>query len=302
MDTLTDILHDVRLEGSFYARSDLGAPWGLAFSAADGASVHVVVEGRCWLRLDDDRIPLGPGDLALLPHGRDHRLGDAPDGPAAPLAALPSERIGGSVAYLRYGGGGERALLICGGIRFAGPVAHPLLAALPMPLVLRREEGEGWLAATLALLGAEARAPRPGGPTVLTRLMDILVIQAIRAWLDGDADRSVGWLAALADPRVGLALALMHRRADEPWTIASLAAAVHLSRSVFSERFVELVGVPPMRYLTRWRMHMAGKWLCEGRMSVGEVARRLGYESEAAFSRAFKRHSGVSPGSLRRGT
>jgi len=301
MDVLADVLGDLRLEGSFYARSDLGAPWGLAFSAADGASFHVVVEGRCWLRLADDRILLGAGDLALLPHGRDHRLGDAPDGPAAPLTALPSERIGSTVASLRYGGDGERALLVCGGVRFAGPVAHPFLEALPPVLVLRRGQGEGWLAATLALLGDEARAARAGGPAVLTRLMDILVIQAIRAWLEGDAARGADWRGALRDPQVGPTLALMHRRPGEPWTVASLAATAHLSRSVFSERFTRLVGVPPMRYLARWRMHLAGGLLREDRLGVGEVTRRLGYGSEAAFSRAFKRHSGTAPGSLRRG-
>jgi len=301
MDARADVLGDLRLERGFYARSDLGAPWGLAFSATDGASFHVVVEGRCWLRLADDRVLLGAGDLALLPHGRDHHLGDAPDGPTTPLAALPSDRIGSTVASLRYGGDGERALLICGGIHFAGPVARPLLELLPATLVVRRGDGEGWLAATLALLSAEARTPRPGGPAVLTRLMDILVIQAIRAWLAGDTDRGAGWLGALRDPQVGPTLALMHRRPAEPWTVASLAATAHLSRSVFSERFTQLVGVPPMRYLARWRMHLAGSLIREDQLGVGEVARRLGYGSEAAFSRAFKRHSSVAPGSLRRG-
>ncbi len=246
MEALTDVLQDLRLERSFYARGDLGAPWGLAFSAKDGASFHFVAAGHCWLRLGADRIPLSTGDVALLPHGRDHQLGDALDGAATPLADLPSERIGHNAALLRYGGDGERALLICGGVWFAGPVAHPLLEQLPEVLVLRHDErpGEEWLAATLAMLGAEALSPRPGGLVVMTRLADILVIQAIRAWLECDVERRTGWLAALGDPAIGRALALIHRRPEEPWTVATLATAVHLSRSVFSARFAGLVGAP----------------------------------------------------------
>jgi hypothetical protein len=235
MEALAAVLQDVRVEGSFYARSDLGAPWGLAFSAQDGACFHVVAAGACWLCSGDGNVLLQVGDLALLPRGRDHRLGDTPESPATPLAALPSERIGPQAVTLRYGGAGQRALLICGAVRFAGPVAHPLLALLPDILVLRGAQapGDAWLSTTLALLGAEAQAPRPGSPAVLTRLVDILVIQTLRAWLDREADHTAGWLGALRDPEIGRALALIHRRAEEPWTVASLAAAVHLSRSEF---------------------------------------------------------------------
>jgi AraC-like DNA-binding protein len=304
-DPLTEVLRDLRLESSFYARSELRGPWGLSFSVKDGPSFHMIVTGRCWLRIDAERIPLGTGDLLLLPQGDEHQLADPPEGAAIPLAALPSERVGQNAALLCHGGNGEQALLICGGVRFAGPIAHPLLELLSRVLLLLREELEGvhdWLDATLMMLGAEALSLRAGSAAVMTRLADILVLQAIRAWLERDEDRRLGWLGALGDPDIGRVLALIHRRAEEPWSVASLAKEVHLSRSVFAERFSRLVGMSPMQYVTRWRMYLASSWIREEHMSASEAAYRLGYSSEAAFSRAFKRHLQVPPGVFRRGT
>jgi AraC-like DNA-binding protein len=303
MDSLIDILRDLRLESSFYARSDLRVPWGLSFSVKDGPGFHVIVTGRCWLRIDSERIPLAAGDLVLLPHGDEHQLVNPPEEEAIPLAALPSARVGHNAALLCYGGDGPEALLICGGVRFAGPLAHPLLDLLPRVLLLHCDEHEGthaWLDATLTMLGAEALSLRPGSAAVMTRLADILVLQTIRAWLESDEGRRLGWLGALSDPDIGSTLALIHRRAEEPWTVASLAREVHLSRSVFSERFSRLVGMPPMQYVTRWRMSLAMSWLREERMSASEAAHRLGYSSEAAFSRAFKRQLQEPPGAFRR--
>ena len=303
MDALTDILQDLRLSSSFYARSELRAPWGLAFSVKDGPSFHVIITGRCWLRLDGERMPLEAGDLVLLPHGEEHQLADPPENEATQLSALPSERIGDKAALLCYGGDGEGALLICGGIRFAGPFANPFLDLLPRVLLLHRLEQrqeQTWLDTTLTLLGAEALSLRPGSTAVMTRLADILVLQTIRAWLESNMDNRSGWLGALVDPDIGRVLALIHRRAEEPWTVDSLAKQVHLSRSVFAERFSQLVGMPPMQYVTRWPMSLATSWIREEHMSASEVAHRLGYSSEAAFSRAFKRYLQVPPGALRR--
>jgi AraC-like DNA-binding protein len=305
MDSLNEVLRDLRLESSFYARSELKAPWGLSFSVKDGPSFHMIVAGRCWLRIDAERIPLRAGDLVLLPHGEEHQIADPPEAEAVSLVALPSERVGQNAALLCYGGDGPAALLICGGVRFAGPLAHPFLDLLPRVLLLHRDEQErahAWLDATLTMLGAEALSLRPGSVAVMTRLADILVLQTIRAWLERDEGRRHGWLGALSDPDIGRALALIHRRAEEPWTVAALAREVHLSRSVFSERFSRLVGMSPMQYVTRWRMSLASSWIREERMSSSEAAYRLGYSSEAAFSRAFKRHLQMPPGVFRRGT
>ncbi len=307
MDPLTDILQDLRLKRSFYARSDLRAPWGLAFSAQNGPGFHAIVSGQCWLRVDTQKILLHAGDLVLLPHGIAHQLASTPEGPALSLEELPSERIGHNVALLSYDGDGERSLLICGGVQFAGAIAHPLLEHLPQVLLLHSEceqeqqQKSIWLDATLTMLSSEALSLRPGSVAVMTRLADILVLQTIRAWLEKDENRQHGWLAASCDPDIGHVLALIHHRAGEAWSVSSLAAEVHLSRSVFAERFSRLVGMTPMQYVTRWRMHLASSWMHEDHLSLSEVASRLGYSSEAAFSRAFKRHMQISPGAMRRG-
>jgi AraC-like DNA-binding protein len=178
---------------------------------------------------------------------------------------------------------------------------HPLIALLPDRLHIRdADESEPSLRGTLAVMAQEVRAVRPGGATVLTRLSDVLVVQAVRSWLERTAEGQAGWLGALRDPQIGQALAAIHRQPGRRWSLESLAASVHLSRSVFSERFIALVGQSPMQYLTRWRMHMASDWLRTGTLSIGEVASRLGYDSEPAFHRAFKRHVGLPPGAFRR--
>jgi AraC-like DNA-binding protein len=159
-----------------------------------------------------------------------------------------------------------------------------------------------WIASTLRFMAAEAREPRLGGETVITRLADILVIQAIRSWIEQDPAAQTGWLGALRDPQIGRAISLIHRDPARSWTVASLADEVAMSRSAFAARFTELVGEPPMHYVTRWRMHAAVTWLQEENATLGELALRLGYQSEAAFSRAFKRFMGVSPGAVRRST
>jgi AraC-like DNA-binding protein len=188
-------------------------------------------------------------------------------------------------------------------MRFEEPGLHPLVDLMPDVLHIQaagREQDE-MLRAMVAAMGAEALSARPGGATLMTRLADVLVVQAVRWWLDHGAEERCGWLTALRDPRVGKALALIHRRPQEGWTVGSLAKAVRLSRSVFSERFTQLVGKPPMQYVTRWRMHLAARWLREDKLRLGEIAARLGYESEPSFSRAFKRHMGAPPGAVRRG-
>jgi len=157
-----------------------------------------------------------------------------------------------------------------------------------------------WLQSTLRFLTSEARELRAGGETVITRLADILVIQAIRSWIATDAQAQTGWLRALRDKQIGRAIALIHRDPARDWTLPSLASAVGMSRSAFAARFTELVGEPAMQYLLRWKMHAALRWLRESDTPLSQLASRLGYESEAAFSRAFKRLMGVSPGAARR--
>jgi AraC-like DNA-binding protein len=203
---------------------------------------------------------------------------------------------------LRLGGGGAATTLICAAVRFDHPTAHQLVELLPRMICVEASSSPhtDWTQSTLRLMAVEAKALKPGGETVITRLADILVIQAIRSWIDQDPAPQTGWLGALRDKQIGRSISLIHRDPARAWTVASLAAEVAMSRSAFAARFTELVGEPAMHYVARWRMHLAATWLKEEDAGLGYLASRLGYQSEAAFSRAFKRFIGVSPGAVRR--
>lgn len=266
---------------------------------------HVVTSGRCRLEVEgcDDHV-LQPGDFALVPHGAGHRLASESGVPAAKLFELPREQVSDRYEILRHGGGGAPTTVICGAVRFDHPAAHRLVTLLPKVISVQAWNSPelDWIQSTFRLMAVEAKELRPGGETVITRLADILIIQAIRSWITKNPAARTGWLGALQDQQIGRAIALVHRNPGRSWTVASLADEVAMSRSAFAARFTELVGEPAMHYLARWRMHIALTWLEEEDAPLGEMARRLGYESEAAFSRAFKRFIGFPPGAVRRST
>lgn len=303
-DPLGVALHFLRMDGVVYARSELSAPWAVDMPPMpDCVMFHVVTAGRCWLIADgEEPILLQPGEFTLVPHGEGHRIADALDTPSVDFFDLPIEKIGPRYEFLRHGGGGAPTQLICGAVRFDHPAAQELVRLLPKVIRVQAwnsPESE-WMQSTLRLMAAESETRRPGGETVVTRLADILVIQAIRTWIAQNPTAQTGWLGALHDDRIGPSILLMHRDPAHAWSVESLARRVAMSRSAFAARFRELVGETPMQYLTRWRMHVATTWLREGESNVNEVALRLGYQSEAAFSRAFKRVIGESPGAVRR--
>lgn len=303
VEPIGEALHFLRMSGTFYCRSEFTAPWALALPPLkDCLMFHVVTAGRCWLEVKGaERRLLQPGDLALVPHGEGHQLTSKPGVRAAKLFDLPRELISERYETLQHGGGGEATSLLCGAVRFDHPAARHLVSLLPKVIDVAAWSSPRmeWIDSTLRFIAAEARELRPGGETIITRLADVLVIQAIRSWIERDPAAEIGWLGALADPQIGRAMALIHRDPSHEWTVASLAGEVAMSRSAFSARFTELVGEPAMRYVARWRMHVALDWLKEDSAPLAELAGRLGYESEAAFSRAFKRIIGVSPGSAR---
>ncbi len=303
-DPLGESLHFLRMSGVVYTRSELTAPWGVDLPAMpDCVLFHVVTAGHCWLDVEGaEPVRLQPGEFTLVPHGEGHRILDAVGSPAAHLFDLPREEISPRYEVLRHGGGGEATTLVCGAVRFDHPAAQELVRLLPRVIHIQAWSSPEaqWMQSTLRLMASEASECRPGGEAVLTRLADILVIQAIRSWIADNPGAQTGWLGALQDDRIGPALLLIQRNPARPWTIASLAREVSMSRSAFAARFRDLVGETPMQYLTRWRMHVATTQLREGGATVAQLAHRLGYQSEAAFSRAFKRVVGVSPGSLRR--
>ncbi len=299
-DPLGEALHFLRMDGAFYCRSELTAPWGMTLPPMPGCLwFHVVTSGRCRLELDDGGVDwVLPGDLALVTGGGGHALRDEPGSAVPYILDLERELVSERYEILRHGGGGAPSQLLCGAVRFDHPAARTLIDILPPVIKIAADSGR--MQTTLALLAAEARDLQPGGEAVITRLGDILVIQAIRAWLETDPGARTGWLGALQDPQIGHAIMLIHSEPARDWTVASLAAELAMSRSAFAARFTALVGEPAMQYVTRWRMQLGLHALKDEGATVGELADRLGYRSEAAFARAFKRVMGFPPGTVRR--
>jgi AraC-like DNA-binding protein len=303
-DPLGQALHHLRMSGAFYCRTELTAPWGLTLPPMPGHLwFHVVTSGALQLEGSEDRpVPLQPGDLALVTQGAGHALRSEPGVAAPGVLDLEREAVSDRYEVLRHGGGGTLTRLMCGAVRFDHPAARNLVAALPELIrieALSTPDVER-MQATLGLIAAETFRPQPGGEAVITRLADVLVIQAIRAWIETDPNARTGWLGALRDPQIGQALALVHAEPTRAWTVASLAREVAMSRSAFAARFTELVGEPAMQYVTNLRMRAAVNALSEDGATVAELADKLGYRSQAAFARAFKRVVGVAPGQVRR--
>jgi len=302
-DYLSEVLRDLRIACASYCRTEFAAPWGVALPVHQRrARFHYVAEGSCWLCMPSrEPLRLDAGDLVLLPHGGAYALVDQPDTAARAFDDMAREYFGKDVYVLREGGDGARCVIICSGVEFEESVVHPLLELMPDILHVRGGAMDDVsLIVMLDAMAQESKAPRVGSATVMIRLADIVIARLIRAWVERSEAQTCGWLTAVRDPQIGRALALIHRQPEHPWSVVSLASAATLSRTLFSERFTSLVGVSPARYVARWRMHLAGIWLADERLNVGEVAMRLGYESEASFSRAFKRFMGVPPGTVRR--
>lgn len=301
---LADLLRGVRMAGMFYCPSFLSEPWGLSLPPMPHCLwFHVVTSGHGTLVVaDDDPIEFRSGDLMLIPHGTGHQAWGAERAPTPNVLRLPHDNLTDHYGVLRHGGGGERTDLVCGGVRFEHPAAKSLLGALPRVIHLRGDQiprGD-WLHRTLELIEDETRTARAGSDAIVSRLCDIIVIQAIRTWVDNSQVARTGWLGALHDPRIGRALSRIHLDPAAGWTLATLADEAMMSRSAFAARFSELVGEPAMRYVTRWRMQAAHDLLERGEHTVAAAGRAVGYLSEAAFSRAFKREYGFSPGAIAR--
>jgi len=251
----------MRMSGAFYGRSELTAPWGTSLHAMPGHLwFHAVTAGRCWLETERAEPRwLQPGDIALVPHGEGHVLRGEPDAPAPPILELGREQVSERYEILRHGGGGAATSMICAAVRFDHPAALTLIGLLPRMIHIERSSApeSDWMQRTLSLIAAEAGELRPGGETVITRLADVLVIQAIRAWIESDPAAQTGWLGALQDRQIGRAITLIHRDPARAWTVASLADELAMSRSSFAARFTELVDEPAMHYVARWRMNLA---------------------------------------------
>jgi AraC-like DNA-binding protein len=302
MDVLTDVLNTLELKGWLSSRRELETPWRYDFAASKDSMFHVLSFGGAYLEVEGEAEPIRieDGDVVLFPTGQPHSLYDAPTSPRTRLVHLDYNPQRGYQVVFREGTG-PKPLLLCGAFHFDYPHNFPLLHRLPNLIHVRGTQGrvEEGFADIVRMIARESATQRHGADVMLNRLTELLFIQVIRLWIDQQAEVSVGWVGALHDPPISAALGLIHQSPAHKWTVSELAEAVALSRSAFSARFTKLVGEPPMTYLTRWRMLKATR-LLKNDVGMETIAELLGYESEAAFRKAFKREIGIPPAQYRR--
>jgi AraC-like DNA-binding protein len=297
-----DLLRSIRVRSSVFARPELRAPWGFGL-ADEGASFHIVIRGRCILTYGGTPglFELSEGDYVVLPRGGTHVVRDAPG--TVPVALDDALKARLRAAAKPFGGPtDESTVLICGNMEFEDPSTDLLLEILP-PVIHVKSKGSrlaAWLGATIEHLRGEIDAGGPAADVLIARIADMLVLQAVAMHFDDHADTAEsGWLAALRDKQIGPALALLHAHPERTWTVESLAESRGLSRSAFAARFAQLVGEPPLRYLSRVRLSVAGARLTSGDETMSAIAMSLGYESVSGFNKAFKQRFGVAPGEYR---
>jgi AraC-like DNA-binding protein len=318
-DTLSDVLKTVRLTGAAYFDIAAQEPWSVHSPARDlilprilpGAdhliAYHVVTAGRCFASLDGgEAVPLETGEVVVFtnadPHIMSSKSGMGAEPPTADMIDIADAGLLPFQVNL-VNGGAVSARLVCGYLACDAKPFNPLLEALPPMLKAGdpRRNDNGWLGQFIHFAVAEVAEKRAGSQSVLTKLSELMFIDVVRRYIEALPPQKTGWLAGLRDPAVGKALALIHSRPSFNWTIEGLARQCGTSRTVMAERFVQFVGVPPMHYLARWRMQIASEMLNRGNSNMATIAAEIGYESEAAFSRAFKKMLGVSPSAWRQG-
>ncbi len=316
MDALSELLGALRLTSGLFLRAEFTAPWCIDSAPgpedvahllpnAEHVSIyHLLTEGSCLARLPDspETIEVHRGELIMFPHGHGHLLGSDLNRTPVPAAQLVRPTAIDAMFQIAHGGGGERTRFVCGFLACDKRLCRPLLQALPRMLHVPLSQGEqaSWLTGLLERGALETQAPTAGTNAMLAKLSELLFIEAIRRHTESLPDDHTGWLAAVRDPLVGRALALLHADPAHSWTVEDLARRVGSSRTVIGERFVTLIGEAPMTYLTRWRLALASKELGSTREPIARLAQRFGYESEAAFNRAFKREFGLPPAAWRR--
>jgi AraC family transcriptional regulator, alkane utilization regulator len=333
MDVLSDVLRVVRLSGAVFFTAEFTSPWAVQSPSSDSlaamvlpeaecvAIFHVLVEGDCWVECRDcPPVRMESGDVIIFPHGDQHEMGSHRGAKAVPIASLLPRGQFQDLPRFSHGGGGNISRFICGYLH-CDQRFNPLIGALPTMLLVHSRDGyvaveagagdgkrlpnvapavESWLASTLRYTINEARSSRPGNVTMLGRLTELMFVEILRQYMEQLPEGQTGWLAGLNDPQVDKTLRLMHEDPARSWTMEELARSAAISRSALAQRFTDLIGSSPMHYLAGWRIQLARQMLRDGTHSIPDVAARVGYESEAAFNRAFKRFVGAPPGAWRR--
>jgi AraC-like DNA-binding protein len=319
-DPLSDVLRMVKLTGALFFLVDASSPWGIEVPQAEAfaaiilpsaqhvVSYHIVLKGSGWVRVGDVACArFEAGDVLMLAHGDPYSMlsarGNAPEFDAEATLEFFRDMAAGRLPFVikEGGGGAERAQFVCGYLGCDIRPFNPLLSTLPRLLQVKagRARPDGLLDRLIELTLAEAQTRRLGGASIRLRLSELMFVEVIRRHLEMLPAGQTGWLAGLRDPAVSRVLSMLHERPARPWTVRELAEAAGLSRAVLAARFTELVECPPMHYLMLWRMQIAARLLADGAMKVAAVAHEVGYESEAAFSRVFKKVTGLAPASWR---
>lgn len=309
MDPLSEVLRSVRLTGGLFLDASFTAPWSILAQItpqncspllplpAQIIGYHFVVEGTFHISVEGEPgITVGPGEVVLLPRNDAHTVASGPGLRPVHVRELIKVKQDGGLDRIVHGGGGAATHLMCGFLA-SEELYNPLIAALPRLLKLDVREGlsRDWIESSMRLAASELAEARLASSPLLSRLSELLLVEAVRNYASALDDRESGWLRGLSDPQIGRALALIHQRIAAPWSAEGLAREVALSRSAFVGRFTALVGLPPIRYLTQWRLRTAQLHLKETNKTVSQLAHLVGYESEAAFSRAFRREFGLPP-------
>ena len=314
MDILSDVLRTVRFSGALDLRPEFSAPWtveteschefakAVELGAKQIVQFHIIAEGHCWVQTTQGiRQFLSPGDIIIFPHGDSHILGDRLDRSSTPMTEILPDPPWEPPPFLAYGGGGDLTRMVCGFLECEELLSHPFLKSLPAFMHVRAfaEPTVSLLETGVQHIIREADCSQPGGLCLLTRLIELMFIEILRNQLQSQAKGQSSSLSALNDPIVGQILERFHGAPAHPWTIPELANQMNLSRSTLTQRFRQLLGQPPMQYLTHWRLQLASQQLQNTDSGIAKIAAQVGYESESAFNRAFKRYVGVPPGTWR---
>jgi AraC-like DNA-binding protein len=314
MDVLSEVLKVVKLQGAFFYNGEFTSPWSVRTPAscilapymAPGAEhviiYHLLTEGRASVHIEDgEDIPLSAGDIVIFPHGDAHIMGNGTAATTIDEEKELARLLAQGLKISRMGGGGEVTKFVCGFMACEPRLSKVFLNGLPpvFKVNIRNHTSGKWLENSIRFSVDEAHASRAGGEAVLAKLSEVLFVETLRAYITHLPPEQTGWLAGARDSEVGKTLALMHRNPAHPWTLATLAKEAGVSRSVLAERFRHYLNEPPMSYLTRWRLQLGSQMLASTSYSVAQIAAEVGYESEAAFNRAFKREFAVPPARYR---